>query len=72
VSAATKTAPAGKTARAKTAAARRETSDAEMHQSFLAYRGFKFLRWATWLTLATIAAYALDRPLTVPNGGTWR
>ena len=71
MSAAAKTAPAGKTARAKTAAARRETSDAEMHQSFLAYRGFKFLRWATWLTLATIAAYALDRPLTVPNGGTW-
>lgn len=44
---------------------------AEIHQSFLVYRRFRFLKWGVWLCLATILAYALHRPLTAPNGGTW-
>lgn len=62
---------AAKSPRAGKATQRREAAATEIHQSFLSYRGFRYLRWAVWLTLATVAAYVLDRPFTVPNGGTW-
>lgn len=42
-----------------------------MHESILVYRRFRFLKWALLLMLAAVVAYAVDRPLGVPNGGTW-
>ena len=59
------------TAKPGAAAAGKRIPPGEIHQSFLAYRGFRFLKWGIWLCLATILAYALHRPLTAPNGGTW-
>ena len=52
-------------------AARTADDAAQIHQSFLVYRGFRFLKWGIWLALAAIVAYALDRPMMRPNGGTW-
>ncbi|MBM3489539.1 MAG: hypothetical protein FJX68_03675 [Alphaproteobacteria bacterium] len=42
-----------------------------MNESVLVYRGFLYLKVATLLMLAAIVAYAVDRPLGMPNGGTW-
>jgi hypothetical protein len=42
-----------------------------MHQSFLRYRDFRYLKMALALTLASIVAYVVHRPYDPPNGGTW-
>lgn len=42
-----------------------------MHESILVYRRFRFLKWALLLMVVAVIAYAVDRPLGVPNGGTW-
>ncbi|MGD9600526.1 MAG: hypothetical protein AB7O21_01475 [Gammaproteobacteria bacterium] len=42
-----------------------------MHQSFLSYRNFFYLKIALGLCAAAIVAYALHDPADPPNGGTW-
>jgi hypothetical protein len=42
-----------------------------VHQSFVNYRNYRYGTVAILATLATIAAYMLDRPRVPPNGGTW-
>ncbi|MBM3571374.1 MAG: hypothetical protein FJX52_03290 [Alphaproteobacteria bacterium] len=42
-----------------------------MHQSILIYRGFRYLKWAALVTLASMLAYAFHTPMGLPNGGTW-
>lgn len=42
-----------------------------MHQSFLVYKGFRYLKAALILTALSILAYALYIPTEPPNGGTW-
>lgn len=42
-----------------------------MHESFLTYRRFFYLKVAAGLGAAAIAAYALHAPVDPPNGGTW-
>jgi hypothetical protein len=42
-----------------------------MHESILAYRGFKYLKLSTLMVLVTVVAYAVHRPTVgPPNGGT--
>lgn len=42
-----------------------------MHQSFLSYRNFFYLKVALGLCTMAILAYALHDPADPPNGGTW-
>ena len=42
-----------------------------MHEGFLVYNGFRYLKVATLLCVAAIALYAWDAPPDEPNGGTW-
>lgn len=42
-----------------------------MFDSYLRLDGFKYLKWATALSLLCIALYALHDPTDPPNGGTW-
>ena len=42
-----------------------------MHESFLVYGNFRFLKWAVFLCLASICAYIVYEPLDQHNGGTW-
>lgn len=42
-----------------------------MHESFLSYRRFFFLKVAGAVMALAILAYALHRPVDAPNGGTW-
>ena len=41
------------------------------HESFLVYRGLKFMWLAIVLVLACILLYVLHNPLGEPNGGSW-
>jgi len=42
-----------------------------MHESILAYRGFKYLKLSTLMVLVTVVAYAVHQPAVgPPNGGT--
>jgi hypothetical protein len=43
----------------------------EAHQSFLVYRRFLYLKWATLLIGLSALAYVVDTPRTVPSGSTW-
>jgi hypothetical protein len=42
-----------------------------MHEGFLVYAGFRYLKVATLLCLAAIAIYGWHTPPDEPNGGTW-
>jgi len=42
-----------------------------MHEGFLVYRNFRFLKWAGALCILSAAAYAVYDPLDVQSGGTW-
>ncbi|MCB1875844.1 MAG: hypothetical protein KDH88_07720 [Chromatiales bacterium] len=42
-----------------------------MHQSFLVYKGFRYLKVALILSALSIFAYAVYIPTEPPNGGTW-
>lgn len=42
-----------------------------MHQSFLAYNKFKYLKISFFLVLTAVVLYLWDSPSPVPNGGTW-
>ncbi len=42
-----------------------------MHESFVSYRSFFYLKVALGLCLIAILAYALHNPADSPNGGTW-
>jgi peptidoglycan/LPS O-acetylase OafA/YrhL len=42
-----------------------------VHQSFVNYRNYRYGTVAVLATVATIAAYMLDKPRVPPNGGTW-
>ena len=42
-----------------------------MHQSFVNYRNYRYGTVAILASVATIAAYMLDKPRVPPNGGTW-
>ncbi len=42
-----------------------------MHEGFLVYAGFRYLKLATFLCVASIALYAWHMPPDEPNGGTW-
>lgn len=42
-----------------------------MHESFLIYRRFQYLKWALGLVAVSIVTYALHDPVEPPNGGTW-
>lgn len=42
-----------------------------MHESFLVYRNFLYLKISLALTFAAILAYALHNPAAPPNGGDW-
>ena len=42
-----------------------------MHQSFVNYRNYRYGTLAVLVTIATVAAYMLDKPRVPPNGGTW-
>lgn len=45
--------------------------DAEVHESFLTYRGFRFLKVATLVGLGALVLYVGHTPMEAPNGGTW-
>jgi hypothetical protein len=42
-----------------------------VHQSFVNYRNYRYGSVAILATIATLAAYVLDKPRVPPNGGTW-
>jgi hypothetical protein len=42
-----------------------------MHESFLKYEHYRYLKLALAVCLLSIAAYALHSPAVAPNGGTW-
>ena len=42
-----------------------------VHESFLEYGGFRYLKAATTLCIAAIVVYVLYEPLGPHNGGTW-
>ncbi|MGE3774847.1 MAG: hypothetical protein AB7I32_18120 [Gammaproteobacteria bacterium] len=42
-----------------------------MHESFVSYRNFFYLKLALGLCALAILAYALHEPADPPNGGTW-
>jgi hypothetical protein len=42
-----------------------------VHQSFVNYRNYRYGTVAILASVATIAAYMLDKPRVPPNGGTW-
>lgn len=42
-----------------------------MHESFLVYGGFRYLKYALGLAALSIVVYALHDPVEPPNGGTW-
>ncbi len=42
-----------------------------MHDSFLTFRGFRYLSFAGLLMLGSVVAYFWHSPVTAPNGGTW-
>ncbi|MBV9827913.1 MAG: hypothetical protein JO001_19960 [Alphaproteobacteria bacterium] len=42
-----------------------------LHQSFLTYRGFRYLKIAALLCLVSLAIYIADNPYGSPYGGSW-
>lgn len=42
-----------------------------MHQAFLVYNRFRYLKLALLLLIAAVAAYVWHKPVGLPNGGTW-
>lgn len=42
-----------------------------MQENFVSLGGYRYLRWALWLSGASVIAYWWHSPQTVPNGGTW-
>jgi hypothetical protein len=42
-----------------------------MHESFLAYAQFRYLKWAVLVCVLSLGAYAWHQPPVPPNGGTW-
>jgi len=42
-----------------------------MHQSFINFRNYRYGTLALVASVATLAAYLLDRPRVPPNGSTW-
>ncbi len=42
-----------------------------MHESFLVYRRFLFVKISAGLMLLAFLAYLLHQPIQAPNGGTW-
>jgi hypothetical protein len=42
-----------------------------VHQSFVNYRNYRYGTVAFLATVATVAAYMMDKPRVPPNGGTW-
>ena len=42
-----------------------------MHQAFLVYNRFRYLKLALLLLIAAVAAYVWHRPTGLPGGGTW-
>jgi hypothetical protein len=42
-----------------------------MHESFLVYAGFRYLKIASITCIAAIVVYVWHSPLDQPNGGTW-
>ena len=42
-----------------------------MHESFLSYRGYLYLKVAAGLCALAVLAYAVHTPVDPPNGGTW-
>jgi hypothetical protein len=42
-----------------------------MHEGFLVYAGFRYLRYASLLVQIAIGFYVADNPIDEPNGGTW-
>jgi hypothetical protein len=42
-----------------------------VHESFLAYAGFRYLKWSLLICILAIVAYAWHHPPVPPNGGTW-
>lgn len=42
-----------------------------MHQAFLVYNRFRYLKLALLLLVAAVAAYVWHKPTGLPNGGTW-
>lgn len=42
-----------------------------MHESFLVYAGFRYLKIASIMCIAAIVVYVWHSPLDEPNGGTW-
>ena len=42
-----------------------------MHQSFLVFRGYRYLWIAAGMVVVAILVYAIHDPLGPPNGGTW-
>ena len=40
-------------------------------ENLLEFAGFRYLKLAGGLTAASVLAYVLEAPRTVPNGGTW-
>lgn len=42
-----------------------------MHESFISYRSFFYLKVALGLCLLAMIAYAIHEPADPPNGGTW-
>lgn len=42
-----------------------------MQENFVSLGGYRYLRWALWLSGVSLVAYWWHAPLTVPNGGTW-
>ncbi len=42
-----------------------------MHQAFLVYNRFRYLKLALLLLIVAVAAYVWHQPTGLPNGGTW-
>ncbi len=42
-----------------------------MHESFLKYEKYRYLKLALAISLLSITAYGLHSPTVAPNGGTW-
>ena len=43
----------------------------ELHESFLTYRNFVFLKIAGLAGVLAVALYVVHRPMDAPNGGSW-
>jgi hypothetical protein len=45
--------------------------DIKLSESFLAYKGFKYLKISVAVLIVTLIAYLAHDPGRTPNGGTW-